>query len=350
MKNYKTWATAGVALSLVGVVAGCGNANNSTGGTAPTNTTNQTVTNTATNTATNLPANATTNNTTGDSQQQTSLSTLSYSSRQKQQIVNAAGEFSITPYIPIKGVAGDSFISVRPGGYPSITLTFNKMVVNESNQSVTTGETIQSKSPVTLTNGTKAEWITIANTTEQPSLMFKINDVNVQIQPTDTGMSKLAVEQIASSMQKLQVQTAFQTESVTVQPGITVTFKVPQGWNKQNAGAGGTGGSKWVNPMNANQWVKILYSGNVGALQNPNTGKYDVTAYINTQGVTWTHVASDKLSGQFTIPVGAINNTSVGYGYAQVLTKPNPLGITVEVVAPQNVAQSVVQNVSVNAK
>lgn len=330
MQKYLWFATTAIGLAVVGLVAGCG----TTGSTAPT--TNNT----------NVSA---TNSTSGSSAQQTSLSALSYSSSQKQQIVNAAGEFSITPYIPLKGVAGDSFVSVRPGGYPSITLTFNNMVVIESNQSVTMGQTVQSTSPVTLSNGTTARWISIANTKEQPTLMFKLNGVNVLIQPTGSEVSKSAVEQIASSMQELQVQTTFQTESVTVQPGTTVTFKVPQGWKKQNVGAGGTGGSKWVNPMNSNQWVTILYSGNAGALQNPNSGKYDVTTYINTQGVTWTHVASDKLSGQFTIPIGVINNHSVGYGYAQVITKPSLLGMTVEAVVPQSMGQTITNSVKVQS-
>lgn len=39
MTSYKKWAAAGIALSVVGVLSGCGNANNSTGGTAVTNTT-----------------------------------------------------------------------------------------------------------------------------------------------------------------------------------------------------------------------------------------------------------------------------------------------------------------------
>jgi len=217
MNRHKKWVTAGVALSIVGILAGCGNANNTTSGTTPTSTTNQTVTNSATNTTTGTTANTTTNSVTN------------------------------------------------------------------------------------MPTGT--------NTTA----------------PT----------------------TAFQAVSVTVQPGTTVTFRVPQGWNKQNVGAGDTGGSKWINPKNSNQWVRILYSGNVGALQNK-SGNYDVKSYINTPGITWTSVSSNNLSGNFTVPVGAINNKSVGYGYAQVLTKPNPLGVTVEVVAPQSVAQSIVQNVSVN--
>ena len=52
----------------------------------------------------------------------------------------------------------------------------------------------------------------------------------------------------------------------------------------------------------------------------------------------------------YTAPVGAINNESIGYGYAQVITKPFPLGIRVDVVAPQNMAQSIVQNVTVSTK
>ena len=72
MKSYKKLATAGVVISIVGILTGCGNSNNPTGGTAPapTNTSNQAVTNTVTNLATNLPENAATNsvtNTTTDS-------------------------------------------------------------------------------------------------------------------------------------------------------------------------------------------------------------------------------------------------------------------------------------------
>ena len=48
MKRYKKWATVGVALSIVGILTGCGSANNTTGGTVPTNT--STTTNTPSNT------------------------------------------------------------------------------------------------------------------------------------------------------------------------------------------------------------------------------------------------------------------------------------------------------------
>lgn len=62
MKRYNKWATAGVALSILGVLAGCGTANN--GINSATNEVN-TVTNTigANNTATSTPANTLTNNT-----------------------------------------------------------------------------------------------------------------------------------------------------------------------------------------------------------------------------------------------------------------------------------------------
>lgn len=143
--------------------------------------------------------------------------------------------------------------------------------------------------------------------------------------------------------------TSFQKETVTVQPGTKVVFNVPRGWNKQNAGAGDTGGLKWVNPKNSNQWLRILYSGNVGALQN-NSGNYDVKSFINNPGITWTSVSSNNLTGKFSVPVGAINNKIIGYGYAQVITSPNPLGVRVDVVAPKNLAQSIVQRVSVITK
>lgn len=64
MKSYKKWVQAGVTLSIVGTLVGCGNANQTAGGTAsaPTNTSNQAVSNTGTNIGpTNLPGNATTN-------------------------------------------------------------------------------------------------------------------------------------------------------------------------------------------------------------------------------------------------------------------------------------------------
>lgn len=76
MKSYKKWATAGVAISIVGVLAGCGNANDTTGGTTPTNTTNQT----AINTSTGITANTTTNaaaNTSAGTQATTNTSSSS---------------------------------------------------------------------------------------------------------------------------------------------------------------------------------------------------------------------------------------------------------------------------------
>ena len=64
LKGYKNWLTAGITLSIIGILTGCGNANNTTGGAAlaATNTGNQAVTNSATNTAT---TGAVTNQTTG---------------------------------------------------------------------------------------------------------------------------------------------------------------------------------------------------------------------------------------------------------------------------------------------
>lgn len=63
MKRFKQLATVGIALSLMGVLAGCATGNNTTGSSARSNTANQAVTNTSTNTATNVPANTTTNTT-----------------------------------------------------------------------------------------------------------------------------------------------------------------------------------------------------------------------------------------------------------------------------------------------
>ncbi|QSO49207.1 beta propeller repeat protein [Alicyclobacillus mengziensis] len=64
MKSIKKCVTAGVVLSTVGILAGCGSANITTGGQPSTNTINPTVANATTNTTTNLTANSTTNSVT----------------------------------------------------------------------------------------------------------------------------------------------------------------------------------------------------------------------------------------------------------------------------------------------
>ncbi|KPV42530.1 hypothetical protein [Alicyclobacillus ferrooxydans] len=65
MKGYKKWVTAGVALYIAGVLTGCGNANDTTGGMTPTNVTNQTAINTSTGITANTTTNAATNTSTG---------------------------------------------------------------------------------------------------------------------------------------------------------------------------------------------------------------------------------------------------------------------------------------------
>ncbi len=142
----------------------------------------------------------------------------------------------------------------------------------------------------------------------------------------------------------------FQTERVTVQPGSTVQLDVPSGWKKQNWHGGDTAGVTWVNPLNSTQWVRLLYSGNAGALWN-NQDHYDVTDFVNSPGVQWRVVQSNQLSGQFTIPIGEIStggmssigitnlNKYVDYGYAEIITRPSPLGVEIDAVAPKNVAK-----------
>ncbi|WDL97053.1 hypothetical protein [Alicyclobacillus sp. ALC3] len=58
MNKYKKWATGGVAVSIVGILVGCGNANNTTRGaaSAPANTSNQAMASTVTRTVVNSTA------------------------------------------------------------------------------------------------------------------------------------------------------------------------------------------------------------------------------------------------------------------------------------------------------
>ena len=138
----------------------------------------------------------------------------------------------------------------------------------------------------------------------------------------------------------------FQTEQVTIPPSITVQLEVPSGWEKQRWNAGDAAGFVWVNPLNSTEWVRLLFSGNAGALLN-NKGHYDVTNFINNPGVQWRFVQSNELSGQFTIPIGGISipigninlNKYVVYGYAEVITRPSPFGVEIDAVAPKNVAK-----------
>ncbi len=151
----------------------------------------------------------------------------------------------------------------------------------------------------------------------------------------------------------------FQTERVTIQPSpskITVQLEVPSGWKKQSWNAGDSAGFVWVNPLNSTEWVRLIFSGNVGGLQN-NKGHYDVTSYVNNPGVQWRFVPSNKLSGQFTIPIGGIANPIssytnlnkyVAYGYAEVITRPNPLGVEIDAVAPKNVAKVISTSVIIH--
>jgi hypothetical protein len=68
MKRYKKWTIAGVAISIMGVIAGCGTTNN---GTTPTTNVTNTVTNTtdANNTSKSIASTNTTNNVTYNSYQ-----------------------------------------------------------------------------------------------------------------------------------------------------------------------------------------------------------------------------------------------------------------------------------------
>ncbi|POB10450.1 hypothetical protein [Sulfobacillus sp. hq2] len=138
----------------------------------------------------------------------------------------------------------------------------------------------------------------------------------------------------------------FQTQRVTIPPSITVQLEVPSGWTKQRWSAGDAGGFVWVNPLNSAEWVRMLFSGNAGALLN-NQGHYDVTQFINNPGVQWRVIQATQLSGQFTIPIGGISipigninfNKYVVYGYAAVITRPSPLGVEIDAVAPKTVAK-----------
>ncbi|AUW94933.1 hypothetical protein BXT84_14035 [Sulfobacillus thermotolerans] len=138
----------------------------------------------------------------------------------------------------------------------------------------------------------------------------------------------------------------FQTQRVTIPPSITVQLEVPSGWTKQRWNAGDASGFVWVNPLNSTEWVRMLFSGNAGALLN-NQGHYDVTQFINNPGVQWRVIQANQLSGQFTIPIGSISipigninlNKYVVYGYAAVITRPSPLGVEIDAVAPKNVAK-----------
>lgn len=169
--------------------------------------------------------------------------------------------------------------------------------------------------------------------------------------PTSTGPSSSTTSPSATS-------STFQTERVTIQPSpskITVQLEVPSGWKKQRWNAGDAAGFVWVNPLNSTEWVRLISSGNIGGLQN-NKGHYDVTSYVNNLGVQWRFVQSNKLSGQFTIPIGEIANPIsytnlnkyVAYGYAEVITRPSPLGVEIDAVAPKNMAKVISASVIIH--
>ena len=133
----------------------------------------------------------------------------------------------------------------------------------------------------------------------------------------------------------------------------SINFEVPSGWVKQKVGQGDSNGYAWVNPNDNNQQIQLIFSASIGAIQNYQNQQWDVTGIFGhgTKGITWTNVASDKLTANFTDTTGtnyfAENEKTpyTGYGKAFIVQKPNPFSVYVEVWGPESLANLVLPTV-----
>lgn len=133
----------------------------------------------------------------------------------------------------------------------------------------------------------------------------------------------------------------------------SIGFNAPSGWTKQKVVQGDSSGYAWVNPNDNNQQIQVISSGNMSAIQNYQTKQWDVTGIFGygNKGITWTNIASDKLTANFTDATGTNffskneKTTNTGYGKAFIVQRPHPFSVYVEVWGTQNLANAVLSTV-----
>ncbi|WDL99229.1 hypothetical protein [Alicyclobacillus sp. ALC3] len=244
MNKYKKWATGGVAVSIVGILVGCGNANSTTGGSAPapTNTSNQAVTNTATNTSTNLPANASTNSvtntTTGTnatSTDQTTSNTTRPSSTTSASMVHLnltnaqikTIETSVNRvngnsnamtfgngrkvYVPNQVPQGQQFLNADSGANvvfgAYVSLDFRGFTVSLGSQQPSQ-LAIRKSNSVKLSNGATGTWYVSDSTTGGTTYYFmdSMGKTYISLYSSLKTVSQAQIEQMAGSMVFLGAQ------------------------------------------------------------------------------------------------------------------------------------------------
>lgn len=134
-----------------------------------------------------------------DSGKSASLSTVQYSSAQKEAIIKAFGNFQgfETAYAPVKMISGDAFQKVTGTG-DGVSFLFNRMKVTISPRDYSydyKGETVK------LTDGTEAKWYSPAD--DSLMLTFPLDDHYVTISSPNKDLSKAQLEKVAVNVAKL---------------------------------------------------------------------------------------------------------------------------------------------------
>ncbi|GLG01217.1 hypothetical protein Alches_12560 [Alicyclobacillus hesperidum subsp. aegles] len=216
--KHKQWITAGLALSIVGMVAGCATGNSSTpvtNNSASTNSTQSvtnntaqqtnstTVNNTTGNTNTSNPAGSNANShssgsvTTQSGGNGQPLNALTYTKSQLSQIKQTAKNQSIqTPYALSKsgGNSGVYKLAQVSGKNNVMKLTYENITVYEATyfdnisnalQALAKGNKMDQESSLTLSNGQKAQWwkITYSSGSIVYILTVQMNNTWIALMP-----------------------------------------------------------------------------------------------------------------------------------------------------------------------
>lgn len=195
MKRNKKWLTAGLALSIVGVLAGCATAGNTTSSKVNnlgTTNTLQLTSNSTNNVSqqTNSSTNITNSSQNQNSGQQGGTESVKYSKTQTSLIQKAAQLNGVTtPYVPTISLKGDIFqnaggTNTSPNSIPkdgTFSVVFKNMVFNESNTPIIGGGVVIKKQNTILKSGISAQWIEVQGKIASPSWVLSFKDGNTYI-------------------------------------------------------------------------------------------------------------------------------------------------------------------------
>lgn len=136
--------------------------------------------------------------------------------------------------------------------------------------------------------------------------------------------------------------------------GAFVSFQIPSGWTKRKVSQGAdSAGYVWLDPYNNNQQIQLILSKNTSSIKDLTTGQWDVTDVFGhgTQGITWTNVSTNKLTGEFTDTRDTTNNgisQYTGYGKAFIVTNPNPFSVYIEIWGKRKLSSKVLLSVQLH--